>query len=209
MKQPASVAPQAALIIDDHALFAAGLEGAIGTKLSIPTVKIAVNGAKALEFIAAISPDLIISDFYIPGDPASELLPKLRKAAPEAVIVIVSATLDPADYARAFEYGANGFVSKNAPPDDVVRAITEALAGRAPVLTATTSSVFAAVGLTPRQGEIVIAAGKGLSNKQIAAQLGVSPETVKAHLAQIFRVCEVSNRVELTGWVRRQGIALD
>lgn len=202
------------ILIDDHELFVSGLKFLLTDAFPQAQLTVHKDPKSAETGIAAKAGaiDLIVTDYFMPGFAAEIFLPKLRRAAPRASIVCVSATLSPEDGRDARRYGADAFVGKHAPPETLIGVIKSALRGEAEAPAGDPGPApvnFQAVGLTQRQGEIVLLATEGRSNREIAEQLGLSPETIKAHLAAVYRACEVSNRLELAAWARRQGLLVD
>ncbi|MEM9168646.1 MAG: response regulator transcription factor [Pseudomonadota bacterium] len=196
------------VILDDHELFANGLRCLLDEILDFATLFVCSDPDSAASTIDRASADLIVTDFYIPGYCAETFLPELRRRAPNAVIAAVSATLDRADAERARALGATVFVPKSAPVDTLAQTLKDAIAGSQTADAADASPPLGELGLTPRQGDILVKVGAGLSTKEIARSLAVSPETVKTHLAQMFRACGVANRIELIRWARGRGVAL-
>lgn len=209
----ADSAPQlTAILIDDHQLFSSGLQFLLEEHLSFRELSAHVDPRSAKAAIAAYAEDvdMIITDFYMPGYDPADFIPDLRKCAPRATIICVSATLSAEDEQRARDLGADAFIGKHIPPAVLAQTIIDLVNGAEPTReTQLTAPPFAAAGLTVRQGEIVVLVAQGRSNKEIACALGLSPETVKAHLATIFREHELSNRIELIGWARRRGLMVN
>jgi len=198
---------QTIVVLDDHQIFALGLEMMLGT-LPDPVACLPRNDAEvAVTEVEAgtLRASLFVVDYYIPGSNAPDLVRRLR-AACDTPVLVVSASHNPADKAGALAAGALGFVNKSAPPAEILAALTGALSGQSPTATAALD-VLAPLELTPRQIDIVLLVSKGLTNKEIAQMLDVSPETVKTHLKHIFRRLGVSSRVEAVDHLRSIGLA--
>jgi DNA-binding NarL/FixJ family response regulator len=141
------------------------------------------------------------------------LLPQLQARSPRTHILLLSGALDDASIAQALQYGAKGYVAKTATPGDLIKAIRTTYAGElwvrrvllTQVLEHLRHQVQAQQGplvvrretLTAREHEIVRGVQQGLTNKEIATQLGISEKTVKTHLSAIFRKLQVRRRVQL------------
>ena len=196
------------LVLDDHRLFAMGVEMLVGT-LRPPLICVARAdaGAAVAEVEAGtLAAALFVVDYYIPGQHAPDLVRRLRAAAPHVPVLMVSASHSPGDRQAARAAGAVGFVNKAAPPEEILSAIMQALSGKTPAAPTGDRTVLAHLDLTPRQLDIVPLVAEGLSNKEIARLLEVSPETVKTHLSAVFRRLGVAGRVEAVAELRRLGL---
>ncbi|MEO0361459.1 MAG: response regulator transcription factor [Pseudomonadota bacterium] len=192
-------------IIDDHALFASGLalvlagEGASATAVfSDPTGFLSTRDRGGW--------DVLILDYFIPGHGGAEAIGALRRAAPGAAVLVVSGSVSTEDRRAALEAGAAAFLSKTAPPERLAGTVA-ALVAHAPPIAEPVALPNEAVGLSPRQTEILNGVARGRSNKEIARGLDVSPETVKTHLSEIYRRLEVAGRMEAVAAARARGLA--
>lgn len=195
------------LVVDDHQLFAMGVQAMVGTLPETLTCEIFGDGNAAVSAVedGTISPSLMLVDYYIPGSHSPDLVRRLRAALPHVPLLMISASHNPADIQSAMVAGAQGFINKAAAPQDILNAISDALAGRqAKAVPAVSAS--AQVNLTPRQLEIVQLASKGLTNKEIAKFLSVSPETIKSHMKRVFEQLGVGSRVEALDALRLSGL---
>ncbi len=199
------------LIIDDHRLFAAGLCLILNNEFNFEILEVCTDFSEASGKVAGLDGqvDLIISDFYIPGYNAKETISYLRMSVPEAKIVCVSASSSPADERAAREVGADLYLRKHTEPSVLLAAIRALLDGEAPEPCAPKKNALAGLGLTPRQVDTLQQIAKGQSNKEIALALNISPETVKTHLAVIYRQTETTNRVSLINWARSAGLFVE
>lgn len=195
-------------IVDDHRLFASGLS----LMLAAPPI-----GARTqvfddpAAFLAAPAEDgwrVVVLDYFIPGHRPVEMIAKIGEAAPDAAILVVSGSISDEDRRDALAAGAAGFLSKTAEPA-MLAATVAALAEDAPAPAEGCAATegAAALGLSPRQAEILNAVARGQTNKEIARRLTVSPETIKTHLSEIFRRLDVGNRVEAIAAARARGLA--
>lgn len=207
------------IILDDHALFARGLNMLLADTYPKAEFTVHTNPSEAIRMIGTLGGDvdLILTDFYMPGHDPIEVLSALRAKAPHASIIVVSATLSPEDQTRATAQGIDAFVGKHIPPEQLLGVIRANLAGdtaKVANLKVTKAnhvdrvSIFAQIGLTKRQGEIAVMVCNGLSNREVAERLGVSPETIKTHLSSIYRDCKVSGRIDLINWCRKHGLSV-
>lgn len=153
-------------------------------------------------------PDLYIIDYYLPGCHCPDLIRQILELRPDGRIMVVSSSINPEDRNQAINAGAEIFINKGAEPSELLETVTLLLAGE------TTASFEPAsispadkFNLTPRQLETLILISKGLSNKEVARILDVSPETVKSHLRDIFQRFGVANRMEAIDLARNNGLA--
>jgi DNA-binding NarL/FixJ family response regulator len=196
-------------IVDDHKLFSAGLQLLL-SDLSEPVESEVFDQPKA--FLAEIQAagrchDLVTLDYYIPGYLAGDIIGELKRRFPATRVLVVSASISPADRKQALAAGADAFLHKHAAPDVLLKSISALLQGVGPVdCGEPLSQVAGTVDLTPRQLDTLILASKGLSNKEIARMLEISPETVKSHLSDIYLRFSVGSRLEAIEYARSKGL---
>lgn len=196
-------------VLDDHKLFLTGLQlllGSIDDKIDCKIFDEAgslINEWQNPEN----SPDLVITDFYVPGCNVPDVVAQLSRDLPACKILIVTASINPSDERRAMEAGADVFLSKAADPHVLVDAVSSLLNGQIPARVTPVSTMLAKrFELTPRQLEILVLVSKGLSNKEIARLLVISPETTKSHLRDIYQRFGVANRMEAIDFARFHGL---
>jgi DNA-binding NarL/FixJ family response regulator len=206
--------PIRVLIVDDDALVRSALSMFLSGAEGIAIAGEAADGAEVLDAIDALRPDVVLMDIRMPvmdGLAATELV-RARDDAPE---VIVLTTFEADDYVvRALRAGAGGFLLKDTPPPDVIRAIQAVAAGEPTLSPAITRrlighvtdgevderrrSARAQLGqLTDREREVAVAVGLGKSNAEISRELYMSIATVKAHVSRILEKIELNNRVQI------------
>ena len=201
------------LVVDD-ALVRAGLSMLLAGAGDIEIVGEATDGREVAQAVAELEPDVVLMDIRMPGMDglaATELL-RARDDAPE---VIVLTTFEADDYVlRALRAGASGFLVKDTPPADIVRAVRAVAAGE-PMLSPTITRrlighVTDSEGgkrqrhareqldrLTEREREVAVAIGQGKSNAEISRELYMSVATVKAHVSRVLEKLEFNNRVQI------------
>lgn len=203
-KQPAIPAPaQRVLIADDHPLYCEALRAVVPQ--ACPGAVIAEAGSQA-EVLAAVtcdsSFDLVLLDLNLPGASGLSCLSALRRCAPLAPIVVISAVDDPKIMQEVILGGATAYVPKSAPRQVLINALRAILAGGSYMPVEVVAALRAGRAtqsqneLTQRQRRVLDLLASGLSNKLIARTLGISEITVKAHVSAIFRKLGVSNRVQ-------------
>jgi DNA-binding NarL/FixJ family response regulator len=202
------------LVVDDDALVRAGLAMLLAGAEDIAIVGEAADGSEVAHAVAEHEPDVVLMDIRMPGMDglaATELL-RAQDDAPE---VIVLTTFEADDYVlRALRAGASGFLLKDTPPAEIVRAVRSVAAGE-PMLSPTITRrlighVTESEGderqrrareqldrLTEREREVAVAIGLGKSNAEIGRELYMSVATVKAHVSRVLEKLELNNRVQI------------
>jgi DNA-binding NarL/FixJ family response regulator len=204
------------LIIDDHQLFAEGLKfllESLDTSIHTAHVK---DGNDALAYLQDHqAPDLILLDINLPGINGFSLMEKFKVVNNWSPILMISATESHATAQLAIDSGASGFISKSCNSTALISAVQTVLKGdiyrsgglplgRKNGLSGTAEMKMAHI--TKRQKEILHLLSQGLLNKQIASELGISANTVKAHLYEIFRSLNVNNRTAAVKAAFQQGL---
>ncbi|WP_309644044.1 response regulator transcription factor [Phenylobacterium sp.] len=184
------------LICDDHPLMREALAGAMRDRWL--DVSLAEAGDYPSAWTAAeAQPDFCLVDLSMPGAGPVEGVTELRARAPEAVILVVTGLEDEALLAAVAACGVTGVYSKNAQPSLLLDAIGAAVPGL---------RALEAKRLPPRQGQVLEALADGLTNKEIAARLGISPATVKIHVARLTRWLDAVNRTDAVMRAKRARI---
>ena len=202
------------LVVDDDALVRAGLSMLLAGVEDIAIVGEAADGSEVAHAVAEHEPDVVLMDIRMPGMDglaATELL-RAHDDAPE-VIVLTTFDIDN-DVLRALRAGASGFLLKDTPPADIVRAVRAVAAGE-PMLSPTiTRRLIGHVTdggtrdrqrdareqldhLTVREREVAVAIGLGKSNAEISRELYMSVATVKSHVSRVLEKLEFNNRVQI------------
>jgi DNA-binding NarL/FixJ family response regulator len=189
-----------------------GLRKLLSPELEV--VGTATDGWALLEAAEIRQPDLVIADISMPGIDGIEATRRLRDLVPAVRVLILSIHAEPSWVRAAFDAGASGYLTKSSAPEEIETAVRAVLEGRfyvSPVVTqaaigpARTDTVErnrtprAAAGdaLTPRETDIVRLVGRGLGNKEIAFELGVSVTTIRTHLNKVYEKMGPVSRVEL------------
>jgi DNA-binding NarL/FixJ family response regulator len=203
------------LVADDQRVIRDGLTLLIGLLDDIEVVGTASDGLEAVELAGAERPDVVLMDLRMPqldGIAATRLL----RAQPDAPAVLVLTTFDADEMVtRALQASAAGFLLKDTPPAEIVRAIELVHAGEAMLSPGVTRRLIALVAgdaeadrrrlrarerlatLSAREHEVALAVGQGRANAEIAAELHMSVATVKAHVSRLLAKLEVDNRVQI------------
>ncbi len=187
------------LIIDDHAILRMGLTALLNSKSDIEVVGDAADGASGIRKAVKLKPDIVIMDLAMPEMDGAETTRQLLTKDPGAKIMILT-TFGTADgISHALSAGARGAMMKNVELTELVAAIrTVAAGGRAvsPEIERILAAEPPVPALSPRQLEILDSIARGLSNIDIARQLGISLDMVKEHMTTLFSKLEAANRAE-------------
>lgn len=188
------------LVVDDHPVVRAGIRGILNGIVGLEIVAEAANGKQALESAALHNPDVILMDLRMPeSDGVSAISALFADNSRSRVLVLTTYDTD-ADILRAIEAGATGYILKDAPPDELSRAIRATANGQSWLSPTVASRLMKRIrspisnALTEREHEVIRHVARGLSNKEIAASLAVSEATIKSHLIHIFHKLEVADR---------------
>jgi DNA-binding NarL/FixJ family response regulator len=202
------------LIADDHPLVRHALARSVARLRPEARVLQAASHDDTLAQLAAEQPTLALVDLHMPGMDGTLALRRLRAAAPATRLLVVSGNDDPAVMRAALAAGAAGFVPKSEPPERLEQALALVLAGGTwlppQALADCRDGVPPArpdpAALTPRQTEVLHGLMRGLPNKLIARELGLTEGTVKIHIAAILRALQARNRTEAVVVARDLGI---
>ena len=196
------------LLADDHGLVRDGLGRLLASVADIEVVAAAADGAEAVQLAREHRPDVILMDLRMPGMDGSEATRRLLEEDPATQVVILTSFSERDEILSALDAGAIGYLLKDAEPDEVIRGVRAAAHGESPLapkaareLLGSRSSAPASQ-LTDREREVLRLVTRGLSNKLIARELGISEKTVKAHLTAVFQRIGVTDRVQAAMWAR-------
>ena len=187
------------LIIDDHAILRMGLASLLNAKSGIEVVGDAANGKTGITKVLKLQPDVVIMDLMMPGMDGTEATRQLLAKAPDCKILILTTFGTSDGITRALEAGAKGAIMKNCDFGELVTAIRTVAAGKSyvsPEIKRIISNDPPVATLSPRQSEILRSIVRGLSNPDIAKQLGISLDMVKEHVETLFQKIGASNRAE-------------
>lgn len=208
------------LIADDQAIVRTGLTMLLDAQPDIEVVGAATDGRHAVRLARELHPDVCLFDIRMPlmdGIEATRLLAGPDVTDPLPIVVITTFDLDEYVYG-ALKAGARGFLLKDAGPVLLTQAIHAAADGEALIAPNVTLRLLAAFArsqtgaaaqpiepLTSREEQVLLTVARGRTNSEIAADLHISPSTVKSHLAGLMRKLGARNRVELAMWAHDTG----
>jgi len=206
------------LLVDDQALFRAGIRMLVSSQPDMEIAGEAGNGQEALDAVAARRPDVVLMDIRMPvmdGLTATGHL--LAQPEPPRVVMLTTFDLDEAA-ARAIRQGASGFLLKDADPEFLLAAIRTVHSGSSVIAASATRELFAHFtsetqpvppqfsDLTDREQEIFALAARGLSNAEIAGREYLSEATVKTHISRILAKLSLRDRVQLVVFAFEHGL---
>ena len=187
------------LIADDHALMRMGLKALLETQPDIETVGEASDGSEAVRKARKSPPDVVIMDILMPGTDGIEATRRITEALPGVKILILTTSTSSDDLNRAIQAGAAGAVLKSEANKRLLSAIRAVAKGASAISSEVRTMIDEdppAAELTPRQMEILGEMARGLTNKEIAAALSCSPESVKDRINAICTKLGAANRSE-------------
>ena len=187
------------LIADDHTLMRVGLRTMLRYQPDMTVVGEATNGAEAVALAKERKPDVIIMDLMMPELSGADATRQILESDPNSKIVILTSFEASVDMARALKYGACGAQVKEGPAEDLVAAIHAVIDGGTAISPEIQQSIDHDPDipvLTERQRGILESAVRGLTNKEIGAQFGLSPLSVKKYLSTVFVKIGAANRAE-------------
>ncbi len=215
--------PIRVLIVDDHAVFRHGLQLALDQVADIVVVGDRDDGASAIDACATLAPDVVLMDVRMPGMTGIEATRVIAERHAGTKVVMLTGSQSEEDLFSAIRAGASGYLLKEASTEDVaatVRAVANGYAFVAPAMTANLLAEFNALAsraedgdgerrLTRRELEILALVSQGLSNKQIAARLVISQNTVKNHVRNILEKLRLRSRAEAAAFAVRAKLVDD
>jgi DNA-binding NarL/FixJ family response regulator len=202
------------LIADDHGVVREGLRTYLQLQDGLEVVGEAADGEAAVREAERLTPDVILMDLVMPKLDGVGAMRELRARLPRTRVIVLTSFADDERLLPAVQAGAAGYLLKNVQPAELARAVRLAHAGETlldpSVATRLVDAIAAAPAdrprLTPREEEVLALIARGLSNKRIAFQLGLSEKTVKTHVAHVLSKLGVADRTQAAVYAVRAGI---
>ncbi len=197
------------VIADDHGILRDSLAALLETQKDMQVVGLAASGRDALHLVEQRSPDVLVLDLIMPEPDGFEVLRMLDRSGQRVATVVLTASENRADYVQVVQLGARGLVLKGDPPEKLFGAIRAVAAGELAFSEDIAKQVVAAMAgasredggalkrLSDRERQIAALVARGLKNRDIAAELRISENTVKRHLQSIFDKTGARDRLEL------------
>jgi DNA-binding NarL/FixJ family response regulator len=208
------------VLVEDHAILREGLKALIEIESDFDVVGDFCRVEASLEPIRDLQPDLVVTDLALPGRSGIELLAEIRRLAPKARKLVLTAHENEEYIRAALNAGADGYVLKDANSAELMVAIRTVSAGQQYLCKAIASKILSgylsgdqrasspavAQTITEREREVLTRIALGNSNKLIARELGVSPKTVEKHRSNLMRKLQLHNAAAITMFAIRNGM---
>lgn len=197
------------LTADDHPIVRAGVAAVLAEEPDIEHVAAARDGAEAVALYELHRPHVVVMDLRMPKLDGVAAIVAIRELDPQARIVALSTYDGDADIHRALSAGACAYLLKESMIADLVGAIRKAAAGKRMILpgvAARLAEFSPRIDLTAREQEVLRLVARGLANKEVAAAIGRSADTVKAHLESIFQKLDARDRTHAVTIALQRGI---
>jgi DNA-binding NarL/FixJ family response regulator len=203
------------LLVDDHAMVRRGMRDFLGLHPDIEIVGEAGDGAGAIEAALALRPDIVVMDLMMPGIDGIEATARIKADAPDIEIIAITSFIEEARVVAAIEAGASGFLLKDAEADELAAAIRSAAAGEVHLDPAIAGIVARRMrdggrgdggpgdgtagglaSLTARERNVLARVARGLPNRQIAEDLGITERTARTHVSNILAKLGLASRTQ-------------
>ncbi|GAB3615241.1 transcriptional regulator [Humibacter ginsengisoli] len=200
------------MVADDHPVVRDGIVGMVASAPDVEVVGEASDGAQAVSLARVLDPDVVLMDLRMPGTDGVAATREFARLGIRARVVILTTFDSDADVLPAIEAGATGYLLKDAPRDDLLRAIRAAAAGEAVLAPSVASRLMgrvrapAANALSPRELEVLALVADGATNRAVGARMHLSEATVKTHLLSIYAKLGVGDRAAAVAEGFRRGL---
>ncbi len=220
------------LLVDDHSLVRDGIKSLLENETDLEVIGESSNGEEAIEATNSLQPDLVICDIRMPKKTGIEAVSELAKLHPSIKFIMLSMHDSEEYILQSIQAGAHGYLLKDAGKEEVLKAIHSVLEGgkyfsgdvssilvnnlvsgglnakptTAPIQETTATDGVANFNLTKREKQILEKAVAGLSNKEIAEELGISKRTTEVHRFNLMKKLNVKNILDLSNKARKYGL---
>ena len=210
----ATVTPIRIVVTDDHPVVREGLVAILSTQPDFAVVGDAASGPATLELVRALSPDIVLLDLEMPQMDGVETLRRLQRMTPTTRVIIFTAFETAERILSAVRAGAQGYLLKGAPRNDIFQAIRVVYQGGSllepmiaqKLLRQVSQEGPADAALTPRELDVLRLLARGLQNKEIALELGITGRTTKFHVGSLLRKLGAGNRTEAVAIAAQRGL---
>jgi DNA-binding NarL/FixJ family response regulator len=208
------------LIVDDHDLFRSGLRNLLEEQ-GVQVVGEASTGAEAVRLVRELAPDVIVMDLNMPGMRGVEATRHITAISPLTRVLVLTISDQDGDVMEAILAGASGYLLKDASIEDLIRGIQAAALGESLISPHIAAKVLQRVRaatvrpeiadtirseLSEREIQVLRLIANGKDNAQIAAELHISPKTVKNHISNILMKLQIQNRIQAAVYAVRGGL---
>lgn len=187
------------IVVDDHPLFRHGVVGLLSTVPDVEVVASSADGESGVRQTIELRPDVVLMDLNLPDLPGLEATRRIAAAAPDVAVLVLTMVDDDDSVLATLRVGARGYLLKGADQEEVLAAIRAVAAGGVVFGRSVADRVLhggrgPGRDLTTREAEVLSGIARGLSNPQIAGELGVSVKTVQNHVSRVLTKLQVSDR---------------
>jgi DNA-binding NarL/FixJ family response regulator len=207
------VSPIRLLIVDDHPVVRDGIRGMLAGDPDLDVVGEASDGADALRLVSELQPDVVLMDLRMPGLGGAAAIKTLAEAGATAKVLVLTTYDTDADVVPALEAGATGYLLKDAPRDQLIRAIHAAARGESVLAPSVATRLVSQLRSPPnhetlsdRELEVLTLIAQGETNAGAAARLFISEATVKTHLLHIYGKLGVNDRAAAVATAYERGL---
>lgn len=201
------------VIVDDHPLVRQGLTSVITLEGDMSLIGEASTGDEAVSLVSKANPDVALVDLRLTDSSGLEIIRRCKEKVATCKYIILTSSVDKEDFRRARELGVDGYVLKEAFPEELISAIRLVYRGRKyydPGMIDSMMSKDESDGLvehlTARELEVLGALGEGLNNKDIAKKLFITEYTVKKHVSQVLAKLELADRTQAALYAREKRV---
>ncbi|WP_319531810.1 response regulator transcription factor [uncultured Cohaesibacter sp.] len=209
------------ILADDHAMVRKGLTAFLSTAEDIDILASVSGGLEAIAAARKHAPDVVLLDLFMPNLPAVETVRQIKKISPRSQIVMVTSHEGDEQVVPLTQAGAISYILKDTTPDDLIRTVRKAALGESTISPRVAKALVSVVmqerqgkseddqfhdDLTGREMEVLLCIAEGLSNQDIASQLGISEKTVKSHVSNILSKLYLTDRTQAAVYAWREGV---
>ena len=206
------------IIADDHPVFREGLLRVFESVKSLRCIATAQDGEEAVRLVKELHPDVAVLDVNMPKITGVDAARLIKKACPDTAVLMLSAYKYDHYIISSIKAGVDGYLLKNTPHKELINAIHMVHSGEGVFNNEAAGKILHKIagskgkvdtaypGLGQRELEVLTLAAKGMTNKQISYKLGISENTVGAHLANVFRKLKVESRTEAILYTMKMGL---
>jgi DNA-binding NarL/FixJ family response regulator len=212
--------PLRILLVDDHILFRKGLARLLDAQPDFQVVGEASDGAEGVEKARSLRPDVVLMDLRMPVCDGLEATRQIKREMPGVRVVVLTVSEDDQDFLAAIRCGADGYLVKSMRPEALFQELRGLARGEAPLSREMTGKLLRQIArvapaslptappdsLSERERQVLVLLAEGLSNEEIAAELGIAENTVRNHVRNILEKLGLKNRVQAAVYAVRQGL---
>jgi len=212
--------PLRILLVDDHILFRKGLARLLDAQPDFQVVGEASDGAEGVEKARSLRPDVVLMDLRMPVCDGLEATRQIKQEVPGVRVVVLTVSEDDQDFLAAIRCGADGYLVKSMRPEVLFQELRGLARGEAPLSREMTGKLLRQIArvapaplptaqpdsLSERERQVLVLLAEGLSNEEIAAELGIAENTVRNHVRNILEKLGLKNRVQAAVYAVRQGL---